>query len=72
MKDIMKIVKSFQESGLLIKYVSKTITNEIIEQKERFPGMPLSTLGVSLLGNLLTRKSRIKVGEGTIGAGPNL
>ena len=33
MNDIIKIVKSLEESGLLIKEVSKTIKNEIKEQK---------------------------------------
>ena len=33
MDDIMKIVKSLQESGLLIKGVSETIKNEAKEQK---------------------------------------
>ena len=33
MDDIMKIVKSLQESGLLIKDVSETIKNEAKEQK---------------------------------------
>ena len=33
MDDIMKIVKSLQESGLLIKGVSETIKNEVKEQK---------------------------------------
>ena len=31
--DIMKIVKSFEKSGLLIKRVSKTIKNEAKEKK---------------------------------------
>ena len=31
MDDIMKIVKSLQESGLLIKGVSETIKNEVKE-----------------------------------------
>ena len=53
MKNIMKIVKSLEESGLLLKGVSKTIKNEAKEQKRRFPGMLLETLGASLLGNLL-------------------
>ena len=56
MEDIMKIVKSLEESGLLIKDVSKTIENEAKEQKGRFLGMLLCTLGGSLLGNLLTGK----------------
>ena len=54
MKDIIKIVKSLKDSGLLIKGVSETIKNEAKEQRGRFPGMLLGTLGASLLGNLLT------------------
>ena len=34
MEDIMKIVKSLEASGLLIKGVSETIKNEAKEQKE--------------------------------------
>ena len=33
LNDIMKIVKSFEESGLVIKGVRKTIKNEAREQK---------------------------------------
>ena len=53
MNDIMKIVKSLKESGLLIKGVSKTGKHEVKEQKDRFLSMLLGTLGVSLLGNPL-------------------
>ena len=53
---IMKIVKSLEESGLLIKDVSETIKNEGKEQKGGFLGMLLCTLGATLLGNLLTNK----------------
>ena len=42
MNDIMKIVKSLEESGLLIKDVSNTIKNEA---KEQNVGMLLGTLG---------------------------
>ena len=52
--DIMKIVKSLEESGLLIKDVSEIIKNEAKEQKGGFLGMLLGTLGARLLGNLLT------------------
>ena len=45
---IMKIVKSLEKSGFLIKRVSKTIKNEIKEQKGGFLGMLLGTLGASL------------------------
>ena len=52
--DILKIVKSLQESALLIKGVSRTIKNVATEQKGGFLRMLLGTLGASLLGNLLT------------------
>ena len=71
MNDIMKIVKSFEELGLLIKDVSKTIKNEAKEQKRRFLGVLLSTLGASLLGNLLKSKGTIRAGKGTVRAGEN-
>ena len=41
MNDIMKIIKSFEESRLLIKSISKTIKNEAKQQKEEFLGMLL-------------------------------
>ena len=65
MNDIMKIIKSLEESGLLIKGVSKTIKNEA---KGGFLGMLSGTVGASLLGNLLTGKGTIRAGEGTIRA----
>ena len=48
----MKIVKSLEEYGLLIKVVSETIQNEVKEQKSTFLGMLLGTLGASLLSIL--------------------
>ena len=54
MKDIIKIVKSLEDSGLLLKGVSKTIQNEAKEQKGGFLSMLLGTPGASLLGNILT------------------
>ena len=69
MNDIIKIVKSFEESGLLMKEISETFKNEVKEQKGGFIGMLLGTLGDSLLENLLTRKGTIRAGEGTIAVG---
>ena len=43
MNDVMKVVKLFQASGLLIKGVSQTIKNEAKEQKGGFLGMLLDT-----------------------------
>ena len=53
-EDIMKIVKSLEESGLLIKVISETIKNEAKEQKGGFLSMLLGTLAASMLGNALT------------------
>ena len=63
MNDIMKIIKSLEESGLLIKGVSEKIKSEAKEQKGRFLGMLLGTSGASLLRNLLTGKGKIRAGE---------
>ena len=48
----MKVVKSLEESGLLLKSVSETIKNEAKEKKGRFLCMLLGTLGFCLFGNL--------------------
>ena len=63
MNDIMKIVKSLEESELLIKGISEKIKNEAKEQKGGYLGMLLDTLGTSLIGNLLTGKRTIRAGE---------
>ena len=59
---IVKLVKSLEDSGLLIKVVSETIKNEAKEQKGEFLEILLGTLGASLLGNLLTGKVTIRAG----------
>ena len=64
--DIIKIVKSLEDSGLLLKGVTKTVQNEVKEQKGGFLGMLLGTLGTSLLGNLLTVKGIYRAGKGKI------
>ena len=44
MKDIMKIIKALENSGILLKGVSKTIKNETKEQRGRFLSRLLGTL----------------------------
>ena len=56
MEDIMKIVKSIEDSGLLLKGISKTIQNEAKEQKGGFLSMLLGILGASTLGKMLAGK----------------
>ena len=64
MKDIIKIVKSLEDSGLLLKGVSETIQNEAKEQKGGFLSILLGTLGASLLGNILAGKGAIAMSQG--------
>ena len=63
-QDIIKIIKELENSDILLKGVSKTIENEIKEQRRGFLSTLLGTLGASLLGNLLTGKGIIRAGEG--------
>ena len=52
MKDVIRIVKSLEDSGLLKEGVSKAIQNEINKQKRGFSSMLLGTLGASLQENI--------------------
>ena len=69
MQDIIKIIKELENSDILLKGVSKTIENEIKEQRGGFLSMLLGTLGASLLGNLLTGKGIMRAGDGIVRAG---
>ena len=69
MDDIIKIVKSLDDSGLLLKGGGETIQNEAKEQKRRFLSMLLGTLGASLLGNILDGKGMNRSGVGIVRAG---
>ena len=68
MEHIIEIVKSLEDSGLLLKGVSKPIQNEAKEQKGGFLSMLLDALGVSLLGNISAGKGINRAGEGFIRA----
>ena len=61
---IIKIVKSLEDSGLLLKGVTETVQNKVKEQKGGFLSMLLGTLGANLLGNLLTGKGIYRAGKG--------
>ena len=70
MNDIIKIIEALENSGILLKGVSKTIENETKEQRCEFLNMLLGTLCASLLGNLLTGgKGMMRAGEGIVRAG---
>ena len=62
--DIIKIVKSLENSGLLGKGITETIQNEVKEQKRGFLNALLGTLGASLLGDLLIGEGIYRAGKG--------
>ena len=63
MKD-MKIVKSLENSFLLLKGVSKTIQKEAQKQNRGFLSLLLGPLGSNLSGNMLSRKGAIGTSQG--------
>ena len=70
MNDIIKIIKALENSGILLKGVSKAIKNETKEQKGGFLSMLLGTLGASLLGNLSTGgKGIMRASDGIVRGG---
>ena len=69
MNDIIKIIEALENSGILLKGVTKTIENETKEQRGGFLSMVLGILGARLLGNLLTGKGLARAGEGIVRAG---
>ena len=66
MQDLLKIVKSLEDSGLLLDGITESVKNEVKELKN---GFLLGTLGAILLGNMLAGRGAIRAGEGAIKAG---
>ena len=69
MDDLIKIIKSLEDSGLLLQGGTESVQNEVKKQKGGFLSMLLGKLGASLLGNLLTGKGIHRAGEGIVRAG---
>ena len=76
MENIIKIVKSLEDSGLLLKRVTDAVQNKVKEQKRGFFSMLLETFGATLLGNILSgrginrkRRGINRAGEGIVRAG---
>ena len=67
--DIMKIIKSIKQAGLLKKHVSNTDENKTKAQKDAILEMSLGTLSFTLLRSLLTSKRVIRACGSVIRAG---
>ena len=66
-----KIVKSLEESGLLIQEINKITKTKTKEQKDGFLSVLLGTLAASILGKALAGRGIVKAGQGIIRAGEN-
>ena len=64
MEDIIKIVKSLEDSGLSLKGVSETIQNEAKEKKEEFLSILFGTLDAKMLGNILAGETFMRARYG--------
>ena len=73
-EDIIKILKSLEDSGLLLEGITETVQSEVKKEKGGFLSTLLGTLGASLLGNLLTGKGiyRARKGQGINRAGEGI
>ena len=69
MKDILKIIEALENSGILLKGVTKMTENETKEKRGGFLSMLLGPLGASLLSNLLTGKGIMRAGDGIVRVG---
>ena len=72
MEDILKIVTSLEDSGILLKGVSEAIKDEAKEQRGGFLSILLGTLGSVLLGNILAGKGVIELEKELLELAKNL
>ena len=59
MDDINRIIKPWENLGIMIDGVSETVKHEIKKQEGRFLGTSMETLGASMLGNMLTARKYV-------------
>ena len=70
MDDIIRIIKSLENSSVLTDWVSETLKHEIKKKEGAgFLGMLLGTSGASMLGNVLTEKVVLRAGKYILRAG---
>ena len=67
--DFLKVVKSLEDAGLLMKGVRETVENELKEEKFGLLDMLAAALGASLLENMLAGNVVIQAGEGVMKSG---
>ena len=66
LNDLLKVIKSLGNSGILLDGITETVKYEVKEQKDGFSSTLLSVVGSALLSSMLSGKGVIRAGEGTI------
>ena len=66
--DVTRIIKSLENSTVLIDEFIETVKHESKNQEDGFLGILLGTLGVSMLENILARKSVLRAGKSVVRA----
>ena len=66
LNNVIKILKSLEESSLLIKGVSETVENDVKEQKGGSHVILAATLAASFLGSALMGRGEVRGGDGVI------
>ena len=56
LKDFLKVVKLLENNGILLEEITKTVKNEVKEEKGGFLSILLSVHGSSLLTSMVTGK----------------
>ena len=69
MIDIIKIIKSLEDSGVLIDGVNETVKDEIKKQEDGFLGVLLAPLAVSLVQPVISSAVKGISGRGVRRAG---
>ena len=68
LNDLLKVINTLENSGVLLDGITETVKNEVKEQKGGFLSTLLSVVGSALLSNMLSVKDMLS-GEGVIRAG---
>ena len=69
MEDVILIIKSLENSVILIDWVSETVKHEIKSQEGGILGMLLETLVALMLGNILIGKGVMKAVKAVVRPG---
>ena len=69
LNDLLKAIKSLENSGILLDGITETVKNKVKKQKGGFLSTLFSVVGLALLSSMFSGKGVIRAVEGTIRVG---